>query len=146
VVDGELGEAQGFFDAPGAPFLFLFFDGLACRGGQTENMGGLDDIGGAGLHAGHGHFAVEAAGEHDQGDIEMMLLKVGESLQGIESGEEIIGDDDIGFARQRLGEALGGTDTYPFPEQTGVLELTRDDLGLLGLFLDDNKPESALHC
>jgi len=76
----------------------------------------------------------------------MMLLKVGESLQGIESGEEIIGDDDIGFARQRLGEALGGTDTYPFPEQTGVLELTRDDLGLLGLFLDDNKPESALHC
>ena len=96
-------------------------------------------------HHGDGGILTDRPGDDDKWDVEASLFQYVKRAWGTELGQVVVGDDQV-KTRIQLGRKAG-LGVHPFPDrgQTRVTQVLRDELGIVGLILDDQDAERFGH-
>ena len=122
--------AQGGLSRLALVALLLLLQGVGHRLPQARQAVLEQVIGRALLHDLHRHFLADAAGNHNEGDIQLALLEQVQGGQGVELRQGIIGDDQVQPGVQGPQVSRGGYPPAASRAVAGALELVHDQLGI----------------
>ncbi len=84
--------------------------------------------------------------DHDQGHVEIAAREHLEGIEGAETGDEVVGEDDVPLpAIERVGHSVRAVHPLPLRNETMSLERACDQPRVVLVVLDEEDPQPVAH-